>query len=233
MSERSIRTIKEKVLITGKIKLLTGLHIGTSGDFSPIGAVDSVVVRDPITQQPIIPGSSLKGKMRSLLAATETKEAWMPKIEEEPKSIQRLFGTGGKEIQRSRLQFFDLFMEEESVKKLNSVDTDLYLTEIKFENVIHRITSVANPRQMERVPAGAVFAFKLVYVLDNEDEFLDDMEMIATGIRLLHMDYIGMGGSRGNGRVRFSDFDMSAKLGKDVSVDFNKAREVLRSAEEL
>lgn len=232
MREYKTRSIKEKVLITGKIKLLTGLHIGTSGDFSPIGAVDSIVVRDPVSKSPIIPGSSLKGKMRSLLAATETNEQWMPKIADEPESICRLFGTGGQSIQRSRLQFFDLFMSQESVKKLTDADTDLYLTEIKFENGINRVTSVAIPRQMERVPAGAEFDFKLVYILDDEKDFIADIEMIEKGIRLLHMDYLGMGGSRGNGRIRFSNISLKPRLGRDVDVDFEKAQEVLRRVEE-
>jgi len=231
MIEKKMKSIKEKILITGKITLLSGLHIGTSGDFSPIGAVDSVVVRDPLTQQPIIPGSSLKGKMRSLLAATETTDAWMPKIDEEPETIQRLFGTGGKEIRRSRLQFFDLFMEKDSVAKMSLADTDLYLTEIKFENTINRISSVANPRQMERVPAGAEFEFRLVYILEEESEFAEDMEMLSKGILLLHMDYLGMGGSRGNGRIKFSNLDLETKLGKKISLDLVEARGVLQRAE--
>ena len=232
MSEKKIPTIKEKIEITGKITLLSGMHIGTSGDFSPIGAVDSVVVRDPMTQQPIIPGSSIKGKMRSLLAATQTDSLWMPKIDQEPAMLKRLFGTGGKEICRSRLQFFDLFLDSKSVERLKQADTDLYLTEIKFENTINRITSVANPRHLERVPAGAEFVFRLVYIVEDTDEFAADIEMLGKGIRLLQIDYLGMGGSRGNGRIRFSDLDLEAKLGKEASLDLEKAREVLARAAE-
>ena len=57
-----------KVKITAQIRLETGLHIGTSNAFAAIGATDSPVIKDPITNLPIIPGSSIKGKMRTLLA---------------------------------------------------------------------------------------------------------------------------------------------------------------------
>ena len=224
MSEqKGIPTIKEKIAITGTMTLESGLHIGTSGDFSPIGAVDSIVVRDPVTRQPIVPGSSLKGKMRSLLAATESDTQWLPSTDNEPDSLRRLFGTGGKNIQRSRLQFFDLFMREESVVDLEHADTDLYLTEIKFENVINRITSVANPRQIERVPAGAKFEFRLTYIVEDDTEFMEDMQMLSKGLRLLQMDYIGQGGSRGNGRVSFSQITMEPKLGSQVNLDISLA----------
>jgi CRISPR-associated protein Csm3 len=223
-------TIKEKILITGKLTLESGLHIGTSGDFSPIGAVDSIVVRDPVTRRPIIPGSSLKGKMRSLLAASETSQPWLPRIDDEGEELQRLFGSGGKTIRRSRLQFFDLFLDEKSVSELSRADTDLYLTEIKFENTINRLTAVANPRQLERVPAGAVFNFKLTYIVEEPAEFLADMTNLARGLQLIQLDYLGMGGSRGNGRVRFSGIDLQEKLNSKQNLDLDQVKGVLARA---
>ncbi len=225
-----IPTIKEKIMITGTLKVETGLHIGTSGDFSPIGAVDSIVVRDPMTRQPIIPGSSLKGKLRNLLAATESGQLWLPRVEEESDALQRLFGLGGNKIRRSRLQFFDLFLEPASVRSLEQADTDLYLTEIKFENLINRVTSVANPRQLERVPAGARFAFKLTYLVEDVTEFIPDMKTLARGLQLLKLDYLGKGGSRGNGRISFTDLDLEAKLQNGLDLDLQQAREVLARA---
>jgi len=227
--ESRISTIKEKIMISGKLTILTGLHIGASGDFSPIGAVDSIVVRDPVTQQPIIPGSSIKGKMRSLLAAIDSESPWLPKIEEEPELLQRLFGSGGKNIRRSRLQFFDLFLNPKSVKELEQADTDLYLTEVKFENAIHRITSVANPRQLERVPAGSVFDLRITYIVEDTEEFQADIAALARGLLLLQLDYLGKGGSRGNGRVKFSELEVVAKLNLGTNLDLDQAREVLAS----
>ncbi|WP_322290471.1 type III-A CRISPR-associated RAMP protein Csm3, partial [Paratractidigestivibacter sp.] len=57
-----------KIKIQGTIEVKTGLHIGGDDSFSAIGAIDSPVVRDPLTRDPVIPGSTLKGKMRALLA---------------------------------------------------------------------------------------------------------------------------------------------------------------------
>ena len=117
-------TLKGKLLIKGTIKLITGLHIGTSGDFSAIGAVDTIVIRDSVTNKPIIPGSSLKGKMRYLLARTkynsslETKE-----IKEENECIKRLFGSSDP-IMTSRLQFQDSLLSDKSIEEFKEVEFD-------------------------------------------------------------------------------------------------------------
>jgi CRISPR-associated protein Csm3 len=203
MANNGIPTLYDKLKITGKLTLLTGMHIGASNDFAPIGAVDSIVVRDPLKSEPIIPGSSLKGKMRTLLAKATTKGAVLSECNDDEEPIKRLFGASRPVIQ-SRLQFYDLFMEEDSVENLKN-KTDLYLTEIKFENVIDRLTAVANPRQLERVPAGAEFGFVLVYNLENLEEVEEDFENISTALKLLHMDYIGGSGTRGYGKVKISD----------------------------
>lgn len=168
-----MNTILDKLEIKAKLELVTGMHIGTSGNFSPIGAVDNVVVRDPVTKIPIIPGSSLKGKLRTLLARIESDDHILNTIDKDHPVIKRLFGyngdKAGEKIINARLQFCDLFMNEDCIKELESKDTDLYLTEIKFENTIDRITSVANPRQMERVPAGAEFDLKIIYNAEYTD----------------------------------------------------------------
>lgn len=194
-----------KLIIEGKFKLLTGLHIGGVSEFSAIGSVDSVVVRDPLTKEPYLPGSSIKGKMRYLLARIYSQDGLMKNIEDEDYLLKRLFGSSGEEIVLSRLQFFDLFMTRESVKRLKSMDTDLYLSEIKSENTINRISAVANPRQIERVPTGAEFEFKLVYNLENSDELEEDMKYTGYGLSLIEDDYIGGSGSRGYGRIKFID----------------------------
>ncbi len=235
MAEQKMSLVIDKLQIQAKLVLKSGLHIGTSGDFSPIGAVDSIVVRDPVTRQPVIPGSSVKGKLRSLLAADADiaggSNAWLPRIDDEDIKIKRLFGTGGSDkegIIRSRLQFFDLFLTKESVEELHNADTDLYLTEVKFENAISRTTSVANPRQLERVPAGAVYDFRVNYTVESLDELLQDMQTLAKGLLLLSNDYLGKGGSRGNGRVSFSGFTVDAVLNKLDTDALIKAREALQ-----
>lgn len=204
-----ISTLYDKIVIKGTLKLLTGMHIGASSDFAPIGAVDSIVVRDPMTSKPIIPGSSLKGKLRTLLAKADCSEPFLNDIKDDNQIIKRLFGASNPVIS-SRLQFCDLFMTDDTVENLAN-KTDLYLTEIKFENNINRVTAVANPRQQERVPAGAEFNFVLVYNLENIEEAEEDFENISTAIKLLHMDYIGGSGTRGYGKVKIFDLSIEAQ----------------------
>ena len=55
-----------KVLMRGRIKAVTGLHIGSQRDISEIGGIDNPVIKDPHTGLPYIPGSSLKGRLRAL-----------------------------------------------------------------------------------------------------------------------------------------------------------------------
>jgi hypothetical protein len=86
------------------------------------------------------------------------------------------------------------------------MELDTYIGEIKFENTISRISAAANPRQIERVPAGAEFDFRLVYNIEDEGDLAEDLQILADGIRLLQMDYLGGHGSRGYGRVLLRDF---------------------------
>jgi len=207
-----ILALYDKIEISGDIRLETGLHIGGSSEFSPIGALDNVVIRDPLTQEPIIPATSLKGKLRFLLARSESEIGFIPEIKNESLTLRRLFGCGGKEETiPARLQFIDGRFKKESIKELNG-KTDLYLTEIKFENTISRTTCIANPRQVERVPAGAEFEFKIIYnveVMDSQ-EIIRDFQLIGRGLKLLKEDYLGGSGSRGYGRIKFENISARA-----------------------
>jgi len=209
----SVNKLYGKLILTGKIQVKTGMHIGGSSEFSAIGAVDSIVIKDTVTKLPIIPGSSLKGKMRYLLARVYSETPQLKKIEEEADEIKRLFGTSGsdKNMYSSRLQFSDMMMNEESRDRIVNMEPDLYVTEIKFENTINRLTAVANPRQIERVPAGAEFEFKLVYNIEKLEEVEEDLENINTAMTLLQEDYIGGHGTRGYGRIKFTDLNYELK----------------------
>lgn len=199
-----------KLIIEGKLTLKTGMHINAGNAFAAIGAVDSVVVRDTVSNRPYIPGSTLKGKMRFLLARSFKGENNMCELKEEDIAIGRLFGQSVTVL--SRLQFIDIFFNEDSANKIDSLDTDLYLTEIKFENTIPRKGDKnANPRQLERVPAGAEFDFKLVYNVENANEVEEDFKNINQCLRLLEADYLGGHGTRGYGRVEFSPLTITYK----------------------
>lgn len=202
-------TLKGKLIIKAKLRLVTGMHIGASSDFAPIGAVDSTFIRDPFTKQPIIPGSSQKGKLRTLLARARQKGYILNSLRDDDEVVKRLFGSAEKnEARPARLQFYDIFMTPESLVQVESMGTDTYIGEIKFENTISRLTAVANPRQIERVPAGSEFDFKLVYNIEKIEDVDKDMETLAEAFSLLQIDYLGGHGSRGYGRVAFHDFSI-------------------------
>lgn len=200
MSEPTKNAIRGKILIQGDLTIKTGMHIGGGSDYAPIGAVDSPFIRDSLTQEPIIPGSSLKGKIRTLLARYRSKKNIVNSIDEDDDVIKRLFGSTRPQT-ISRLQFQDLFISEETKLLFESIDTDTYMGEVKFENTINRVTSVAMPRQIERVPAGTKFAFKLVYTLIDKDEAEEDLGILRKGLELLQLDYLGGHGTRGYGRI--------------------------------
>ena len=202
-----------KLLIHCTMKVVTGLHIGGSSVFSAIGAVDSPVVKDPMTRQPIVPGSSLKGKLRTLLARSLAKDIEkMPAFDQDDEQIRHLFGAA-QPPRPARLQFADAFVE--NAQEL--AETEMSLTEIKFENAIDRLTSVANPRQIERVVAGVKFGVSIAYDIHEEAEVHSDMALLCKGLKLLQMDYLGGHGSRGSGRVAFSDFSFTT-LGAEVNL---------------
>ena len=128
-------------------------------------------------------------------------------VEEDDKVIARLFGMAGKDkVRPARLQFYDLFVTENSQELFTSLDTDTYMGEVKYENTINRLSGAAMPRQIERVPAGMEFAFKLVYNVESDDEaeLQTDLETLKEGLELLTYDYLGGHGSRGYGRIAFS-----------------------------
>lgn len=108
----------------------------------------------------------------------------------------------------ARLIVRDCHLEENSAKRLQSIDTGLYMTEWKFENGIDRITAAANPRQLERVPAGAKFNFELIYTVENLDQVIEDLKNIAISLVILEDDALGGHGSRGYGKVCFEYFQL-------------------------
>ena len=204
-----------KIEITGTIKVETGMHIGASEGLSAIGAIDSPVAKDPVTRMPYIPGSSLKGKMRSLLAKSYNGEkAVIRTRDDDDERITRLFGAGkGKKTGNpvsSRLIFADMILCNADELQALGAQSE---TEAKEENTINPLTAIANPRQIERVIRGAKFPLRIIYNVDNEEEFAEDMQTFLLGLKLLEYDYLGGHGSRGYGRISFSGLDAQCVIG--------------------
>lgn len=223
-----------KIEISGIVESLSGMHIGGGSSFAAIGAVDSPVMRDIYNDDPMIPGSSLKGKMRSLLSR-KYSDALMPvDIKDDPKRVKRLFGTAGdarkgesKSVRPSRLQFMDLFLCNKDKLKAADIPT----TEIKFENTINRVSAVANPRQIERSVRGAEYAMSLIYNMVVPEEAVEDFETLKEGMKLLEYDYLGGHGSRGYGRICFKDLEINVVVGECDEQILERCRAIIEGDE--
>ncbi len=222
-------TLFGRVIISGRIRAVTGLHIGGSPGALAIGNVDMPVIRDPVTGRPYIPGSSLKGKMRSLAekmtGAPQNRSIGKDvriHVAESREQYDRfwvnpLFGVPG-EVKfdvpaPTRLIVRDVPLDEESARNLLRVRTDMPYTEVKWEAAIDRVTSAAVPRQLERVPADTLFApMELVFSLYLPED-IGLFGYLLTAMQLVEDDYLGGQGSRGSGKVRFEQITLTCKKG--------------------
>lgn len=210
--------------ITGRIILQSGLHIGAGDTEMHIGGTDNPVVTHPHTREPYIPGSSLKGKIRSLL---EMRSGLMSQTDGKPLgakilkklngpdkesalAIMQLFGTSGadgdeaRQVGPARASFSDCSLNEDT-RKITVANSWSY-TEVKSENSINRIQGTAkDPRFTERVVAGLAFDFNIsIKEMEGDPELLT---ILLEGIRMLEQDALGGSGSRGYGRVQFEFSD--------------------------
>jgi CRISPR-associated protein Csm3 len=213
-----------KIQITGDIEVKTGMHIGGSSAFAAIGAVDSPVIKDVRTNMPMIPGSSLKGKMRTLLAKEYNTQLGKP--DDDAPCLLRLFGCAKKgHVKPSRVQISDMFLKNDAQLREQGLQS---LTEIKFENGINRLTAVANPRQIERVVRGSVFGLDIIYEVEKEEEMLEDINILAEGLKLLQFDYLGGSGSRGYGKVAFTNVQAEVVVGSVDDAVMEKCNAALK-----
>ncbi|HFU76110.1 MAG TPA: type III-A CRISPR-associated RAMP protein Csm3 [Arcobacter sp.] len=234
-----------------KLRIITGLHIGGSDDTMKIGGIDSSVIKREVyansdgtinydgtgkkITEPYIPGSSLKGKVRSLLehsfglireqkivaqkdnrfkAGNVVDSKFMNKITDDKlkkkaEIIITLFGesagSGDKvNTKITRVICRDTFLTPASRKLY--LDDKIKLSEEKAENTINRVSVTANPRFMERVPAGVEFEFEYVLRAFDEDKDLPLEKTLELGLLLLQNDALGGGGSRGNGKIEFEKY---------------------------
>ena len=147
---------------------------------------------------------------------------------EDHERITRLFGSSKKgNIKRSRLLFSDMVLKNEEELRDAGLQS---MTEVKFENSISRATAVANPRQIERAVRGSVFKLDLIYELEEEQEFLEDMETLAEAMKLLQYDYLGGNGSRGYGKIQFQDIYTDAVVGHVDNTLLEKCNSILNEA---
>src|ERR1700689_2645513 len=223
-----------KLILEGELHCETGLHVGAGKGSLEIGGSDNPVVKDAFGR-PYVPGSSLRGKLRSLLEQSsglavpaelvylskrKGQEVRIHQSDRPDDEICLLFGRNPGRMERvqgdaletrsaspARLTVYDAPLDPESITAQMRENLDDEITEVKSENAIDRITSQANPRTLERVPAGARFRVRMVLdVLCEEDKAL--AARLIEGLRLLEDDALGGGGSRGSGRIRFSNLKL-------------------------
>ena len=224
-----------KLILEGDLECQTGLHIGAGKGSLEIGGADNPVVKDAFGL-PYVPGSSLRGKLRSLLeqasgmavpselvylSRRKGQEVRIHQSERPDDEICLLFGRNPGRMERvtgdthensaaspARLTVYDAPLLAESITPQMRENLDDELTEVKSENAVDRITSQANPRTLERVPAGARFHLRIVLdILCDEDREL--LPRLIEGLRLLEDDSLGGGGSRGSGRVRLANLKLN------------------------
>jgi CRISPR-associated protein Csm3 len=235
-----------RVFVACEIEARTGLHIGGAESSLSIGGVDNVVIRDPLTDQPYIPGSSLKGKMRSQME----KFHGLPQNQRIGQvtihtcksadayagcAVCHIYGLPGDSdfSTSTRLVVRDVQLAPESLEDLRNAKTDLPLSEVKWEAAIDRVTSAATPRQMERVPAGAVFGpSEMVYSI-YEAADVARFRDVVDGMQLLEDDYLGGSGSRGSGKVAFQNITVYTRARGDYATERTFREEPFESLQAL
>lgn len=204
-----------KIFIKGQIKLLTGLHIGGSKTALDIGGIDLNVTKT-VEGVPFIPGSSIKGKLRSLLA----REFGSVDVKNDTEDMKQIFGESPNKDssgQITRLIVRDALINNEIRLKIEDrvdefSEMEMDYTETKWENTINRKSGTAeHPRQLERVPAGTVFDFELVYNEFDDKKTEKHISLIKKAMNLLEDDYLGGSGSRGYGKIKFENVEFLQK----------------------
>ncbi len=245
-----------KLILEGDLVCKTGLHVGAGKGSLEIGGADNPVVKDAFGR-PYVPGSTLRGRIRSLLEqisgmAVPSELVYLSKRKGQEVRIHQsdrpddeiclLFGRSPGRMERvsgetlnssaatpARLAVCDAPLIEESISKLMRDNLDDELTEVKSENAIDRITAQANPRTLERVPAGARFRIRMVLdVLCEEDKTL--VGRVVEGLRLLEDDSLGGGGSRGSGRVGVESLRLAWR-GRSFYVSGAEEKELIAEAD--
>ena len=232
MSKHPKIKLHGRIILDGQIKALTGIRIGGSAGALAIGGVDLPVIRNPIDQLPYVPGSSLKGKMRSLWEKTTGVYQNFPVNRTKGKEVRihncdkgddynscpvcQIYGaTGDSNVAYpTRIIVRDSPLDPASME---GAHTDLPYSEVKWEATIDRITSAATPRQSERVPAGAIFEkMQIVFSIFHADDHRRFLDVLAA-LQLVEDDYLGGHGSRGSGRVAFQKLKLICKSAADYA----------------
>jgi CRISPR-associated protein Csm3 len=220
--------------ISGKIELLTGLHIGSGNNEMHIGGTDSPVIKNPITQEPYIPGSSIKGKMRSLLewelgvvgdvASMEGGKgkplsfqhvlSLSPNMRQGASNILSLFGGAPSANPKKELE--ELIIQIGPTRlafwdcKLNEKwikeikSRNILPTEVKMENSIDRIRGTAEHPRNTERVPAGAIFDFVLSMRVHEGDNEDLTDTLLRGLKLLELTGLGGSGSRGYGKIKIT-----------------------------
>jgi CRISPR-associated protein Csm3 len=213
-----MKKLIKHVEVTGTMVVQTGLRIGAGGSSLEIGGLDTPIIRHPVTRIPYVPGSSIKGKLRSLLEVNNFRIGNFL----EPRATSGPCGCGGcvacwlfgcgdvrNTSEPTRLIFRDCVMREESVEQMQPLLSEgIFYSEVKTEVTMDRASGkvgTAGPRSMDRIAAGTKLDFRVtVRVLEGDNE--EEMKAtLAKALQLLEAEGLGGSVTRGYGQVRFED----------------------------
>jgi CRISPR-associated protein Csm3 len=212
--------LKEYLEVKGAILLKEGLRVGGTKEAVGIGETDNPIIRHPITRKPYLPGSSIKGKVRSLLEQkySESSQRTGRPCDCASCFICSLFGCGNpsKGTEPSRLIFRDAPLVGESEKELDEGLPGSF-AEVKTEIAMDRNkgrTITGSLRTQERIPAGAKFDFSFTIRLFEEDNprRADYLNKLAEAFEMLEKDYLGGSGTRGYGQVEVMTSDLGRHM---------------------
>jgi CRISPR-associated protein Csm3 len=220
-------------IITGELECVGGVHIGGSSDTMEIGGIDSPIIKDPITGFYYIPGSSMKGKGRSLLewryGLIEADGSHHKYCGNDNCFMCRMLGIAANpksKIGPGRLIIRDAHLTKESKEIFKKLKREKgFASEEKYENSINRANAMAVPRSIERIPAGMKFNLEMVYSIYDTDGGKTDIENIKyvkEFLREIQNNTLGGSGHRGSGKVKFNNlkiFDTESRTIEDFDIN--------------
>lgn len=227
--------LQEIIELKGILVLESNLHIGSGKLEMHIGGTDNPIIKHPHTQEPYIPGSSIKGKIRSLLelktgvAASAYRlragsggiaelKTYLEDESPEVASILKIFGFSGsdksdssragdigRKLGPTRASFADCYLNADWLDR--AVENMWPLAVEKQETAIDRISGTAKTGSLRQTEMVPAGAEFDFRVTFKvfKDSDRKLLEMLKEGIELLQKDAIGGSGSRGYGRIRIKD----------------------------
>ncbi|MEM2841530.1 MAG: CRISPR-associated RAMP protein Csx7 [Candidatus Bathyarchaeia archaeon] len=206
--------LEERVIINGTLTLLTPLHIGSPKTEIDLEKVDMPVLKD--TQgQPYIPGSSLKGKIRSeaeRIARKEGKTVCTPPNTKKmcgtitPNNLCiccRIFGTAGENMSvASKVRFRDAYPHARVIETMTRAGIAMDRERgVVAQGALYSI---------EAIPQGTRFGFEMV----TENLAKDEWKLLKAAINSFADAGLGGSVSRGMGKVKLDLESASRRTSK-------------------